>query len=78
MSAPGRSKLRPYDVLTPPLLVQDPLAMKILDGSVLPGDHVVVDADARSGQMKFERAAEKVSAEHSANGSASRAARRRG
>ena len=59
-------------------LVQDPLAMKIPDVSVLPGDHVVVDADARSGQVKFERAAEKVSAEHSANGSASRATRRKG
>ncbi len=43
-------------------LVQDPLAMKILDGSVLSGDHLVVDADRRSGQMKFERAAEKVGA----------------
>ena len=40
-------------------LVQDPLAMKILDGSVLPGDRVVVDWDRRAGQMKFERAKEK-------------------
>ncbi len=43
-------------------LVQDPLALRILDGSVLPGEHVIVDADVRSGQMKFERAKEKVSA----------------
>jgi len=35
-------------------LVQDPLAMKILDGEVLHGDHVVVDADKRAGKMKFE------------------------
>jgi ATP-dependent Clp protease ATP-binding subunit ClpB len=35
-------------------LIQNPLAMRILDGSVLPGDHVVVDADAKSGEMRFE------------------------
>jgi len=35
-------------------LVQDPLAMKILDGEVLHGDHVVVDADKQAGKMKFE------------------------
>jgi len=35
-------------------LVQDPLAMKILDGEVLHGDHVIVDADTRAGKMKFE------------------------
>jgi ATP-dependent Clp protease ATP-binding subunit ClpB len=35
-------------------LVQDPLALKILDGEVLHGDHVVVDADKRSGKLKFE------------------------
>ena len=34
-------------------LVQDPLALKILDGAVLHGDHVVVDADKRSGKMTF-------------------------
>ncbi len=38
-------------------LVQDPLAMRILDGSILPGDHIVVDRDGRSEQMRFERAA---------------------
>jgi ATP-dependent Clp protease ATP-binding subunit ClpB len=32
-------------------LVQDPLAMRILDGEVLHGDHVVVDADKRTGKM---------------------------
>src|SRR2546428_6566127 len=35
-------------------LVQDPLALKILDGEVLHGDHVIVDADKRTGKMKFE------------------------
>src|SRR6202790_3443066 len=33
-------------------LVQDPLAMKILDGEVIHGDHVIVDA--RGGKVKFE------------------------
>jgi ATP-dependent Clp protease ATP-binding subunit ClpB len=36
-------------------LVQDPLAMRILDGSVLPGDTVLVDADKKTGEMIFER-----------------------
>jgi len=35
-------------------LVQDPLAMKILDGEVVHGDHVVVDADKKAGKMRFE------------------------
>jgi ATP-dependent Clp protease ATP-binding subunit ClpB len=35
-------------------LVQDPLALKILDGEVLHGDHVIVDADKRTGKMVFE------------------------
>jgi len=34
--------------------VQDPLALKILDGEVLHGDHVIVDADKRAQKMKFE------------------------
>jgi len=34
--------------------VQDPLALKILDGAVLHGDHVVVEADKQAGKMKFE------------------------
>jgi len=34
-------------------LVQDPLALKILDGEVLHGDHVVVDADKRARKMIF-------------------------
>ena len=35
-------------------LVQDPLALKILDGEVLHGDHVIVDADKKAGKMKFK------------------------
>ncbi len=35
-------------------LVQDPLALKILDGEVLHGDHLVVDADKKVGKMSFE------------------------
>ncbi len=35
-------------------LVQDPLALKILDGEVLHGDHVVVEADKATGKMAFE------------------------
>jgi ATP-dependent Clp protease ATP-binding subunit ClpB len=34
-------------------LIQDPLALKILDGAVKPGQTVKVDADAKSGEMKF-------------------------
>src|SRR6202166_1305920 len=43
-------------------LIQDPLALKILDGEILHGDHVVVDADKKAGKMKFlvsERVGEK-------------------
>ncbi len=35
-------------------LVQDPLALKILDGEILNGDHLIVDADKRPGKMTFE------------------------
>jgi ATP-dependent Clp protease ATP-binding subunit ClpB len=35
-------------------LIQDPLALKILDGEVLHGDHVVADTDKRSGKITFE------------------------
>jgi ATP-dependent Clp protease ATP-binding subunit ClpB len=37
-------------------LVQDPLAMKLLDGEVTPGETIEVDADLKKGEMKFERA----------------------
>src|SRR5271165_4791166 len=43
-------------------MVQDPLAMQILEGTVLPGDHVQVDRDGRKDAMKFERVAAKAAA----------------
>ena len=46
-------------------LVQDPLALKILDSEVLLGDHVVVDADKKAGKMVFavsKRVGEKAGA----------------
>jgi ATP-dependent Clp protease ATP-binding subunit ClpB len=41
-------------------LIQDPLAMKLLDGEVLPGESLAVDADLKRGEMRFERATAKV------------------
>jgi ATP-dependent Clp protease ATP-binding subunit ClpB len=35
-------------------LIQDPLALKILDGEILHGDHVIIDADKKAGKMKLE------------------------
>jgi ATP-dependent Clp protease ATP-binding subunit ClpB len=35
-------------------LIQDPLAIKILDGEVLHGDHVIVDADKKGGKLTFK------------------------
>jgi ATP-dependent Clp protease ATP-binding subunit ClpB len=35
-------------------MVQDPLAMKILDGEVLHGSHVRIDVDRKSNQLRFE------------------------
>ena len=35
-------------------LIQDPLALKILDGEVLHGDHVLVDADKKEHKMIFQ------------------------
>ena len=36
-------------------LIQDPLALKILDGAVRAGDHVQVDADPARGEMTFKQ-----------------------
>jgi ATP-dependent Clp protease ATP-binding subunit ClpB len=36
-------------------LIQDPLAMQILQGTVLPGEHVRVDRDGQKDAMKFQR-----------------------
>jgi ATP-dependent Clp protease ATP-binding subunit ClpB len=36
-------------------LIQDPLALRILEGNVLPGDHIRVDRDGKKDAMKFDR-----------------------
>src|SRR2546421_4304430 len=36
-------------------LIQDPLALQILEGAVLPGDHVRVDRDGQKDAMRFAR-----------------------
>ena len=38
-------------------LIQDPLAMRMLDGEVMPGDTVLIDADLEKDEMKFEKEA---------------------
>src|SRR5579864_388837 len=43
-------------------LIQDPLALEILDGKILPGDEVLVDADAETGEVKFRREKAKAGA----------------
>jgi len=43
-------------------LIQDPMALKILDGEVHPGDDITVDADPNADAMRFERAAVKAGA----------------
>jgi len=36
-------------------MIQDPMALQILEGKILPGDHVLVDRDGKRDSMKFER-----------------------
>jgi ATP-dependent Clp protease ATP-binding subunit ClpB len=36
-------------------LIQDPLALQILEGAVLPGDHVLVNRDPQKDVLRFER-----------------------
>ncbi|MGH9403508.1 MAG: hypothetical protein ACRD2P_15540, partial [Terriglobia bacterium] len=36
-------------------MIQDPLAMKMLEGDVLPGDSLTVDANLKKGEMVFEK-----------------------
>jgi ATP-dependent Clp protease ATP-binding subunit ClpB len=43
-------------------LVQDPLALQILEGAILPGDHVRVDRDGTKEAMRFERVPAKTPA----------------
>ena len=40
-------------------LIQDPLALQILEGAILPGDRVRVDRDGSKDTMRFERITEK-------------------
>jgi ATP-dependent Clp protease ATP-binding subunit ClpB len=40
-------------------LIQDPLALQILEGKVLPGDRIRVDRDGQTDAMRFERAGSK-------------------
>jgi ATP-dependent Clp protease ATP-binding subunit ClpB len=43
-------------------LIQNPLALRILDGEVRNGDQVLVDADSKTGEMTFKREAAKAGA----------------
>jgi len=43
-------------------LIQDQLALQILEGRVLPGDRVIVDRDGQKEAMRFERVAAKLPA----------------
>ena len=36
-------------------MIQDPLAMQILEGAILPGDHVRVERDGQKDALRFER-----------------------
>src|ERR1700687_980648 len=36
-------------------MIQDPLALQILEGKVLPGDHILVDRDGKKDALRFER-----------------------
>jgi ATP-dependent Clp protease ATP-binding subunit ClpB len=56
-------------------LVQEPLAMQILEGKVLPGDHVKVDVDSSTGKLKFDRRPEGVAAPPSGKKAPAAAAR---
>src|SRR6202048_4788336 len=43
-------------------LIQDPLALQILEGKILPGDHLSVDRDGKKDAMRFERAVKQAGA----------------
>jgi ATP-dependent Clp protease ATP-binding subunit ClpB len=43
-------------------LIQDPLAMQILDGKILPGEHIIVEADKSGEALKFTRETAKAGA----------------
>ncbi|MGB7282014.1 MAG: ATP-dependent chaperone ClpB [Candidatus Acidiferrum sp.] len=48
-------------------LIQDPLALQILEGKVLPGDHVRVDRDGQKDAMRFVRSKAKQPAAAAGN-----------
>jgi ATP-dependent Clp protease ATP-binding subunit ClpB len=41
-------------------MIQDPLAMRMLDGEIVPGDSITVDADLKKGEMVFAKEAAKA------------------
>jgi ATP-dependent Clp protease ATP-binding subunit ClpB len=41
-------------------LIQDPLAMKLLDGEVVPGVALTIDANVKKGEMTFTPSSAKV------------------
>jgi ATP-dependent Clp protease ATP-binding subunit ClpB len=43
-------------------LIQDPLALKLLDGAIQPGDELNADVDKKTDELKFERKASKAKA----------------
>ena len=43
-------------------LIQDPLALQILEGAVLPGEHIRVDRDGNKDSMRFQRVTAKTPA----------------
>src|SRR5215475_7480346 len=44
-------------------MIQDPLALQILNGKILPADHVLADRDGKSDSMKFTRKPQKQPAD---------------
>jgi ATP-dependent Clp protease ATP-binding subunit ClpB len=48
-------------------LIQDPLALQILEGAVLPGDHIRVERDGNKDAMRFERLRAKAPAAAATN-----------
>jgi ATP-dependent Clp protease ATP-binding subunit ClpB len=40
-------------------LIQDPLALEILNATIRPGDHIIVDRDGKKDAMKFQRVSAK-------------------
>src|SRR5436189_4692697 len=58
---PPRSTLFPYTTLFRSLLA-DQLAMKILEGTIQPGEHVVADVDRR-GEFEFQARSEEHTSE---------------